>query len=109
MGNDVGSNVLSRTERAVMNASYTASVDATETLEEILGEALPATVRLVIVNNTSSTPLYYNVGATTSANAQITGQSLSFWGSKALLDTFEFFTGTATDISFTVYTIESGT
>ena len=109
MAEDAGQSVKTRAERAVLAATYKKSVDATQTFEEILGVALPATVRAITINNPAANVLYINpAGTALATHGGIVGQSFTIWGDKAALDAYELLTGVATDIHFFVYTIVDG-
>lgn len=72
--------------------SYSKSVNTTAALLAILGEALPLLVGAVVVNNVSGESIHINpTGVATNANFELgNGQSYTLWGSKDVLDLYQF-------------------
>ena len=103
---DPGQQVKTRGERVNLDeSSATVSVNASQTLAE-LGITLPANTRLVTINNPSSTKLHMNPTGEADANSPyIQGQSIDLWNDDDTLNSYEFYTGSATDIGVFVFTI----
>ena len=77
-------------ERRALVATKKFAVDATSvTLEDILGEALPAAATSVVVNNPSSVNLFIDIGTASAASGFILNQAMEIWGNKTALDGLE--------------------
>jgi hypothetical protein len=94
-----------RAAGARLYKSYTKNVNATATLETILGEALPAAVVAVKVANRTATACRYQHNAAADANCAslVQNETETFYGDKAQLDRLQFYTGGANAVDFSVY------
>ena len=98
--------------RPKLYATYKKAINATSTLETILGVALPANVCMVRVMNESAAVVRFQNNAAADANAAglaavgATNDSAEreFWGNKTELDLLQFYTGGANNASIEVYT-----
>ncbi len=89
--------------------TYTKSVNASASLETILGEALPAAVvGITLIDSSSATVLNYQCDGTAASATSVgipAGSGTTLAGNKAKLDKVRLYTGAATDIGFIVHTL----
>jgi len=101
-----------RQAQPALYKTYKKAINASSTLETILGEALPADVVMVRVMNESAAVIRFQYNAAANANgaglaavgATNDSAEREFWGTKTELDKLYFYTGGANNASIEVYT-----
>jgi len=90
--------------QARLVATYKKSVNSAQTLAE-LSIDLPSDCIGVEIRNEGSAILRFGLGNANANNGGIAQfDAFSFWDTRANLEILKFYTGSATDISFFIYT-----